>query len=66
MNPTAFVSRAAQAIENGQQLMLAVQHAVYQWEGSINKFLVDDKGLVILCVFGARRVCVCACVCAYV
>ena len=26
--------------------------AVYTWEGSINKFLVDDKGLSALCIFG--------------
>lgn len=41
-----------QAVEMGQQLMLSVQHTIYYWEGSINKFLVDDKGLLILCVFG--------------
>jgi hypothetical protein len=33
--------------------MLTIQHAIYAWEGSINKFLVDDKGMLILCVFGA-------------
>jgi hypothetical protein len=33
--------------------MLCVQHTVYSCEGSINKFLVDDKGLLLLCVFGA-------------
>eukprot|EP00042_Codosiga_hollandica_P050953 m.618782 g.618782 ORF g.618782 m.618782 type:complete len:1572 (-) comp58191_c0_seq1:134-4849(-) len=40
------------ALENGQHLMLTIQHAVYAWEGSINKFLVDDKGMLVLCVFG--------------
>lgn len=42
----------AGAIDSGQQLMLCVQHTVYSCEGSINKFLVDDKGLLLLCVFG--------------
>jgi hypothetical protein len=32
--------------------MLVVQQTVYSCEGSINKLLVDDKGLVVLCVFG--------------
>lgn len=42
----------AEAIEKGHRLMLYVQRAIYTWEGSINKFLVDDKGLVVLAVFG--------------
>lgn len=42
----------AEAIDAGHHLMLYVQRAVYTWEGSINKFMVDDKGLVVLCVFG--------------
>ena len=28
------------------------QMAVYQYEGSINKFLMDDKGSTLLAVFG--------------
>ena len=32
--------------------MLLIQQTVYSWEGSINKFIVDDKGLLVLCVFG--------------
>jgi class 3 adenylate cyclase len=42
----------AEAIDSGHHLMLHVQRAIYTWEGSINKFMVDDKGLVVLCVFG--------------
>lgn len=42
----------ADAIDSGHHLMLHVQRAIYTWEGSINKFMVDDKGLVVLCVFG--------------
>eukprot|EP00051_Salpingoeca_urceolata_P017513 m.239250 g.239250 ORF g.239250 m.239250 type:complete len:1130 (+) comp18976_c1_seq7:2013-5402(+) len=41
-----------QAIDNGQRLMLCIQEAIYFWEGSINKLLVDDKGVLVVCVFG--------------
>ncbi len=34
------------------QAMLAVQRAIYRYEGSLNKFLVDDKGFTLLSVFG--------------
>eukprot|EP00400_MALV-I_sp_L67-5_P000434 gene434-248_t len=33
-------------------LMTAVQTSVYTQEGSVNKFLVDDKGVLLLVVFG--------------
>ena len=36
-----------------QDLMSSVQQACFQQEGQVNKFLVDDKGLLFLCVFGA-------------
>ena len=29
-----------------------LQMSVYQYEGSINKFLMDDKGSTLLAVFG--------------
>jgi class 3 adenylate cyclase len=35
-----------------QDLMSSVQEACFQQEGQVNKFLVDDKGLLFLCVFG--------------
>lgn len=35
-----------------QALMQSVQEACYTHEGQVNKFLVDDKGLLFLCVFG--------------
>lgn len=40
------------AIHMGHQLMLEIQRSVYRWEGSINKLLVDDKGLLVLCAMG--------------
>merc|ERR1719265_505350 len=35
-----------------QQLMTGVQRCCYSYEGTVNKFLVDDKGLLFLLVFG--------------
>lgn len=35
-----------------QQLMTSVQRFTYKHEGTLNKFLVDDKGLLFLLVFG--------------
>lgn len=36
----------------GQRFMLKVQESVYSCEGSINKILVDDKGLLCVCALG--------------
>eukprot|EP00039_Didymoeca_costata_P010268 m.137830 g.137830 ORF g.137830 m.137830 type:complete len:1191 (+) comp14763_c0_seq1:324-3896(+) len=36
----------------GQRLMLRVQETIYHWEGSVNKLMVDDKGLLVVCAFG--------------
>jgi class 3 adenylate cyclase len=33
-------------------VLVAVQKAVYQYEGSINKFLMDDKGSTLIACFG--------------
>lgn len=35
-----------------QKIMLEIQRSIYNWEGSINKLLVDDKGLLVLCAMG--------------
>ena len=35
-----------------QQIIAGVQTAVYMYEGSLNKFLVDDKGSTLISVFG--------------
>eukprot|EP00038_Savillea_parva_P020405 m.31267 g.31267 ORF g.31267 m.31267 type:complete len:1384 (+) comp4787_c0_seq1:244-4395(+) len=40
------------AIVFGQELMLKIQEIIYEFEGSVNKMMIDDKGQVILCVFG--------------
>ncbi|KAH8739018.1 SgcA [Cryptosporidium ryanae] len=43
---TQYGSRTA------HQLMQLVQRAAYTMEGSVNKFLVDDKGVLLLVIFG--------------
>eukprot|EP00049_Salpingoeca_infusionum_P002078 m.53659 g.53659 ORF g.53659 m.53659 type:complete len:1616 (-) comp11375_c0_seq1:3019-7866(-) len=45
-------SSMAHAVNVGHKLMLHVQEHTYSFEGSVNKLLVDDKGLLVLCVFG--------------
>merc|ERR1719498_2174596 len=35
-----------------EELMTGVQKITYSYEGTVNKFLVDDKGLLFLLVFG--------------
>lgn len=37
-----------------QNVVVAVQKAAYHYQGSINKFLLDDKGSTIVAVFGLR------------
>lgn len=35
-----------------QELMASIQKCCYQHEGTLNKFLIDDKGMLLLLVFG--------------
>jgi len=37
---------------NAQELMASVQRSCYGHEGTLNKFLIDDKGMLFLLVFG--------------
>lgn len=39
-------------IDTVQTILEVVQQAVYRFEGSLNKFLMDDKGSTLLAVFG--------------
>jgi class 3 adenylate cyclase len=36
----------------GQMIMSATQDCVYDHEGSVNKFVMDDKGALLLCAWG--------------
>lgn len=38
--------------QKAQELMSSVQRACYAHEGTLNKFLIDDKGMLFLLVFG--------------
>lgn len=41
-----------EAVDKVQKVISVVQTAVYRFEGSLNKFLMDDKGSTLLAVFG--------------
>lgn len=41
-----------EAMRRAHEVLVAVQSAVYQYEGSVNKFLMDDKGSTLIAVFG--------------
>lgn len=55
---TIFVSgsglnpRSEKGAQTCQELVMAVQQKCYAHEGTMNKFLVDDKGMLFLMVFG--------------
>ena len=36
----------------GQIIMSIVQECVYDHEGTVNKFVMDDKGALLLCAWG--------------
>lgn len=39
-------------LEKVQNVIAAVQTIVYQYQGSLNKFLIDEKGAIVVAVFG--------------
>jgi class 3 adenylate cyclase/tetratricopeptide (TPR) repeat protein len=41
-----------ETLEQAQQLVGAVQEALYEYEGSVNKLSVDDKGATLVAAFG--------------
>ena len=44
---------APDALERLQAFLTASQEVIYRYEGSLNKLAVDDKGTVLLAMFGA-------------
>jgi class 3 adenylate cyclase/tetratricopeptide (TPR) repeat protein len=44
---------APDALERLQALLTASQEVIYRYEGSLNKLAVDDKGTILLAMFGA-------------
>ena len=40
------------AMVRAHNVLMAVQSAVYQYEGAVNKFLMDDKGSTLIAVWG--------------
>jgi len=47
-----FSAKQQKTLERAQLLLTKIQQAVSSWEGSVNKMLVDDKGVVVLAAFG--------------
>src|SRR5262245_27641620 len=45
---------APNALDLLQAFLTAVQGVIYRYEGSLNKLAVDDKGTILLAMFGAR------------
>jgi class 3 adenylate cyclase len=43
---------SSDSLEEAQQLVGAVQEALYEYEGSVNKVGVDDKGATLVAAFG--------------
>ncbi|RRR76039.1 MAG: tetratricopeptide repeat protein [Candidatus Viridilinea halotolerans] len=45
--------QGAESLAQAQACMVAFQETIYHHEGSLNKLLVDDKGVIALVLFGA-------------
>ena len=45
---------APDALDLLQAFLTSVQEVIYRYEGSLNKLAVDDKGTILLAMFGAR------------
>jgi len=45
-------ARYEEACEDVHQVLCVVQKSIYQYEGAINKFLMDDKGSTLVACFG--------------
>jgi len=43
---------APDALEQIQAVMYALQNVLYQYEGSVNQFIADDKGTIMVMAFG--------------
>ncbi|HEY1016511.1 MAG TPA: adenylate/guanylate cyclase domain-containing protein, partial [Herpetosiphonaceae bacterium] len=50
--PGATTPRGGDELARLQQLVAALQRQIYDYDGSINQLLIDDKGLVALAAFG--------------
>lgn len=50
--PADIRPKSKEGAREAQLLMRLLQRSVYALEGSVNKFLVDDKGVLLLVVFG--------------
>jgi class 3 adenylate cyclase/tetratricopeptide (TPR) repeat protein len=52
LNLTGIDFEAPDALQQMQSVMHALQTILYHYEGSVNQFIVDDKGTTLLAAFG--------------
>lgn len=52
LNVTGLNYAAPNAVEQAQAVMQGLQKALYRYEGSVNQFIVDDKGTTLVAAFG--------------
>jgi class 3 adenylate cyclase len=52
LGQTRLVNPTPDTIQLIQDIIAAIQNSVYEYEGSINKFMIDDKGSTVLILFG--------------
>ena len=45
-------NHSPEAAANVSRVLAIAQAAIHKWEGSLNKFLMDDKGSTLIAVFG--------------
>ena len=45
-------ARYDEAMKDVHKVLCSVQKSIYQYEGAINKFLMDDKGSTLIACFG--------------
>ena len=45
-------ARYDDAVRRIQDIFTSIQKCIYQYEGSLNKFLKDDKGFTLIAIFG--------------
>ncbi len=52
INVVGIDDRAPAALDQLQQITRAIQTGVYQYEGSVNQFVLDDKGFTVVAAMG--------------
>eukprot|EP01084_Bolivina_argentea_P175242 303521_1 len=51
-NARSFAKFTSSILTELQRMIYTLQSVIYKYQGSLNKFIVDDKGSTVMCVFG--------------